>query len=163
MLGAVLALGVAGVMLANLLDESGNFDNYKYLLVAGLAGSIGATISVMWRITFGRFSPSNAIIAFQQGKKASVTLAILGAVRPFIGTVFGIIIYPLDRAELLPLKPPGTGADPLYFYAAIAFFAGFSERWAQSTLKNAIPLSGRAAPPSEALSLPPQPAGKSAR
>ena len=79
MLGAVLALGLAGVLLANLLDQSGNFDNYKYLLVAGLAGSIGATISVMWRITFGRFSPSNAIIAFQQGKKASVTLAIFGS------------------------------------------------------------------------------------
>lgn len=102
MLGAVLALGVAGVVVANLLDQSGNFDNYKYLLVAGLAGSIGATISVMWRITFGRFSPSNAIIAFQQGKKASITLAILGAVRPFIGSVFGIIVYALDRADLLP-------------------------------------------------------------
>src|SRR5512132_1573039 len=74
----------------------------RYLLVAGLAGSIGATISVMWRITFGRFSPSNAIIAFQQGKKASITLAILGAVRPFIGSVFGIIVYALDRADLLP-------------------------------------------------------------
>jgi hypothetical protein len=79
----------------------------------------------MWRITFGRFSPSNAIIAFQQGKKASVTLAILGAVRPFIGTVFGIIVYALDRADLLPLKPPDSGADLLYFYAAIAFFGLF--------------------------------------
>jgi hypothetical protein len=149
MLGAVLGLGLAGVALANLLDRSGNFDNYQYLLVAGLAGSIGATISVMWRITFGRFSPSNAIIAFQHGKKASVTLAVLGAVRPFIGAVFGIIVYALDRARLLPLKPPDPGADVLYFYAAIAFFAGFSERWAQSTLKNAIPLSGRSAPAPE--------------
>jgi hypothetical protein len=163
MLGAVLALGVAGVVLANLLDRSGNFDNYKYLLVAGLAGSIGATISVMWRITFGRFSPSNAIIAFQQGKKASVTLAILGAVRPFIGTVFGIIIYALDRAGLLPLQPPETGADPLYFYAAIAFFAGFSERWAQSTLKNAIPLSGRSTAHPDTHSPAPQSEGKSRR
>ena len=163
MLGAVLALGLAGVLLANLLDQSGNFDNYKYLLVAGLAGSIGATISVMWRITFGRFSPSNAIIAFQQGKKASVTLAILGAVRPFIGTVFGIIVYALDRAELLPLKPPGAGADPLYFYAAIAFFAGFSERWAQSTLKNAIPLSGPSTAHPTTLSSAPRPEDKSAR
>jgi hypothetical protein len=163
MLGAVLALGVAGVVLANLLDRSGNFDNYKYLLVAGLAGSIGATISVMWRITFGRFSPSNAIIAFQQGKKASVTLAILGAVRPFIGTVFGIIIYALDRAGLLPLQPPETGADPLYFYAAIAFFAGFSERWAQSTLKNAIPLSGRSTAHPDTHSPAPQSEGKSLR
>jgi hypothetical protein len=146
MLGAVLTLGLAGVVLANLLDRSGNFDNYKYLLVAALAGSIGATISVMWRITFGRFSPSNAIIAFQQGKRASITLAILGAVRPFIGMVFGIIVYALNRAGLLPLAPPDPGADVLYFYAAIAFFAGFSERWAQSTLKNAMPLSGQAHP-----------------
>ncbi|HJV09376.1 MAG TPA: hypothetical protein VJ653_06830 [Acidimicrobiales bacterium] len=156
MLAAVLGLGLAGVVLANLLDRSGNFDNYQYLLVAGLAGSIGATISVMWRITFGRFSPSNAIIAFQQGKKASVTLAVLGAVRPFIGAVFGIIVYALDRAGLLPLKPPDPGADILYFYAAIAFFAGFSERWAQSTLKNAIPLSGRTTPQPERPSPTPQ-------
>ena len=163
MLGAVLALGVAGVVLANLLDQSRNFDNYQYLLVVGLAGSIGATISVMWRITFGRFSPSNAIIAFQQGKKASITLAILGAVRPFIGTVFGIIVYALDRADLLPLKPPDSGADLLYFYAAIAFFAGFSERWAQSTLKNALPLSGRSTPQPDPLVLAPHPEGRSVR
>jgi hypothetical protein len=156
MLAAVLGLGLAGVVLANLLDRSGNFDNYQYLLVAGLAGSIGATISVMWRITFGRFSPSNAIIAFQQGKKASVTVAILGAVRPFIGAVFGIIVYALARAGLLPLNPPDPGADILYFYAAIAFFAGFSERWAQSTLKNAIPLSGRTTPQPERPSPAPQ-------
>ena len=117
----------------------------------------------MWRITFGRFSPSNAIIAFQQGKKASVTLAILGAVRPFIGTVFGIVIYALDRAGLLPLQPPETGADPLYFYAAIAFFAGFSERWAQSTLRNAIPLSGRSTAHPDTRSPAPQPEGKSLR
>jgi hypothetical protein len=147
MLGAVIALGAAAVVLANLLDHSGNFDaTYKYLLTVGLAGSIGATISVMWRITFGRFSPSNAIIAFQRGKRASLTLAILGAVRPFIGTVFGLVVFALDRAGLLPLEvPEGADAD-LYYYAAIAFFAGFSERWAQSTLKNAIPLSEQTAP-----------------
>jgi hypothetical protein len=147
MLGSVLGLGLAGVLLANLLDHSGNFDaSYKYLLIAGLAGSIGATISVMWRITFGRFSPTNAIIAFQQGKRASVTLAVLGAVRPFIGAVFGIIFYALDRAGLLPLKPPENPDAVLYFYAAMAFFAGFSERWAQSTLRSAIPLSGSTSP-----------------
>lgn len=152
MLGAVLGLSAAGVALANLLDQSGNFDaSYKYLLIVGLAGSIGATISVMWRITFGRFSPSNAIIAFQQGKKASLTLAVLGAVRPFIGAVFGLIVYALDRADLLPIKPPGTPEAALYYYAAIAFFAGFSERWAQSTLKNAIPLSAHSAPTTEPL------------
>jgi hypothetical protein len=78
-----------------------------------------------------------------------ITLAILGAVRPFIGSVFGIIVHALDQADLLPLKPPDSGAKDLYFYAAIAFFAGFSERWAQSTLKNAIPLSGPSAPPSD--------------
>jgi hypothetical protein len=163
MLGAVLTLGLAGVVLANLLDRSGNFDNYKYLLVAALAGSIGATISVMWRITFGRFSPSNAIIAFQQGKKASITLAILGAVRPFIGMVFGIIVYALNRAGLLPLAPPDPGADVLYFYAAIAFFAGFSERWAQSTLKNAMPLSGRGTSQSDTLPSPSPPEGQVSR
>lgn len=146
MLGAVLALGAAAVALANALDRSGIFDTtYRYLLTVGLAGGIGATISVMWRITFGRFSPSNAIIAFQRGKRASLTLAILGAVRPFIGAVFGLVVFALDRAGLLPLKLP-DGADALYFYAAIAFFAGFSERWAQSTLKNAIPLSEQTVP-----------------
>ena len=68
MLGAVIALGAAAVVLANVLDHSGIFDTtYRYLLTVGLAGGIGATISVMWRITFGRFSPSNAIIAFQRG------------------------------------------------------------------------------------------------
>jgi hypothetical protein len=50
--------------------------------------------------------------------------------------VFGLIVYALDRADLLPLKPPDTPDADLYYYAAIAFFAGFSERWAQSTLKN---------------------------
>jgi hypothetical protein len=102
-------------------------------------------------------STSNAIIAFQQGKKASLTLAILGAVRPFIGAVFGLIVYALDRADLLPLKPPDTPDADLYYYAAIAFFAGFSERWAQSTLKNAIPLSAHSAPTTEPLTPPVRP------
>jgi hypothetical protein len=45
---------------------------------------------------------------------------------------------------------PASGETPLDSgYAAIAFFAGFSERRAQSTLKNAIPLSGPSAPPSD--------------
>ena len=37
--------------------------------------------------------------------------------------VFGIIVYALNRAGLLPLAPPDPGADVLYFYAAVAFFA----------------------------------------
>ena len=59
--------------------------------------------------------------------------------------MFGLIVFALDRAGLLPLELPDSG-DALYFYAAIAFFAGFSERWAQSTLENAIPLSEQTAP-----------------
>ena len=65
------------------------------------------------------------------GKRASPKLAILGAVRPFISAVFSLVIFALDRAGLLPLKPP-QDVDDLYFYAAIAFFAGFSERWARA-------------------------------
>jgi hypothetical protein len=80
-----------------------------------------------------------------------------------IGSVFGIIVYALDRADLLPLKPRDSVADELYFYAAIAFFAGFSERWAQSTLKNAIPLSGPSAPPSDTLVLSSHSEGKLVR
>ena len=125
----------------------------------GAVIALGAAASCWWRITFGRFSPSNAIIAFQRGKRASLTLAILGAVRPFIGAVSGLIVFALDRSELLPLKPPDGADADLYYYAAIAFFAGFSERWAQSTLKNAIPLSEQTAPSADPQ-LPPARSGQ---
>jgi hypothetical protein len=62
-----------------------------------------------------------------------------------VAAAFGRRPANLDRAGLLPLETPTDDAS-LYYYAAIAFFAGFSERWAQSTLKNAIPLSEQPTP-----------------
>jgi hypothetical protein len=139
MLVTALVLVLAGIVASWMLASSRSFNTlYKFLLVTGVAGSLGATISVMSRMTFGRFSLSQAIIALQHGKRGARTLQVMGAIRPVIGAVFGIVFFVLERSGLLPLKLPESPAAMLYFYAAIAFLAGFSERWAQSTFKGVM-------------------------
>jgi hypothetical protein len=140
MLLTTLALVAAGAALAHLLSGVHGFQSgYRFLLATAVAGSIGATISVMSRMTFGRFSLGPTILALQQDRKVPKTVLVLGAIRPLIGGVFGILFFVLQRSELLPLKPPADRAADLYFYTAVAFIAGFSERWAQSTLKSVLP------------------------
>lgn len=121
-IGAVflLSIGLSGAF--SLWDVQGL---QKQPFVASIvAGSLGATVSVMSRMSFGKLSLDHTAGTQQ--------LIILGAVRPFLGCIFGVILHMLLAGGLLSLRAP-NGSE-VYFYAGLAFLAGFSERFAQDML-----------------------------
>lgn len=105
----------------------------KPAMLSWLAGATGAVVSVLSRMTFG-----NLALEYQAG---TVTVRLLGAVRPVMGAIFGVFVWVVGMSELLPLKTPSSQSTG-YFFPALAFVAGFSERWAQDMLvrigRNAI-------------------------
>jgi hypothetical protein len=132
-----LPLGIAAIAAALTpfigLGENPGSDPLQ-LLIAAAAGGIGATASVMFRITRGQNLEVN------MGGGALVTL-VGGAFRPLIGAVFGVTLYVLVEGGLLPLNSSGDGRHELMFYIGLSFLAGFSERWAQDTILQSAPVT----------------------
>jgi hypothetical protein len=95
------------------------------ILGALIAGGLGAVVSVMTRMTRGTL-----VLRFESGR---FLLRLLGIFRPFMGAILGLALYLLLRGTILPVAIPEE-AEQLYFFAGIAFIAGFSERWAQDML-----------------------------
>lgn len=139
---ALAVLGVAAMSFT--IGESGG--NGMLAVCLG-AGAIGAVISVMARITGGK----QLDIDSDQSKLITM---LAGAFRPVVGAVFGAVLYALILGGLLPLDVPDAGGqagggaeaggDIRFFFAAVAFLAGFSERWAQDTIVQSTPGTGRA-------------------
>jgi hypothetical protein len=100
------------------------------IITCVVAGGIGAAVSVMSRMTSGK-------LVLDPNVSTRLSL-ILGGGRVLLGTVFGVAMYFLVRGTILPLKVPEAPAT-FFFYASLAFIAGFSERFAQ----DALDLSGR--------------------
>lgn len=117
-LGVVVALAGAILVIDDVFPGA--------LLAAAAAGGIGAIVSVMWRMTVGKLTlePEAGLDALQR----------LGALRPFIGAVFALALFVLAEGEIVPLEHPEGGPSATYFYAALGFLAGFSERFAQDML-----------------------------
>jgi hypothetical protein len=100
------------------------------LLAAPLAGGAGALVSVMTRMTRGQL-----VVNYESGRR---TIRLIGAMRPVIGALFGGALYLLLAGGLVTIAQTPTDATKLlYFYTAIAFLAGFSERWAQDVVAGA--------------------------
>jgi hypothetical protein len=97
--------------------------------IAGCAGSLGAVLSVLTRIT--RAQTANSLnIDFQVGR---VLIFLAGMFRPVVGALLATGLYVLINGGLIPLKIPAQSRGE-FFFAAIAFLAGFSERLAQDAL-----------------------------
>jgi hypothetical protein len=92
------------------------------------AGALGAMVSVLQRMSSGKLK-----LEFEAGRDL---LEVFGAVRPFIGAVFGLALMALLLGGFVPaIKVPADGR--LAFFAALGFLAGFNERWAQDMLSTA--------------------------
>jgi hypothetical protein len=89
------------------------------------AGGLGALISVMSRMTSERVS-----VDWEFGKD---TLRTLGALRPFVGGVFGLMTFFALKSGVVALDIVNSNKST-YFYILFAFAAGFSERLAQDML-----------------------------
>ena len=89
------------------------------------AGGLGALISVMSRMTSNRVR-----VDWEFGKD---TLRTLGALRPFVGGVFGLMTFFALKSGVVALDIVNSSKST-YFYVLFAFAAGFSERLAQDML-----------------------------
>lgn len=94
-------------------------------IVCFAAGGIGALVSVMARMTSGKVR-----VDWEFGKD---TLRTLGALRPFVGGVFGLATFFALKSGVIALDII-NGSRSTYFYILFAFAAGFSERLAQDML-----------------------------
>ena len=102
-----------------------------------VAGALGAIVSVISRVNSGSF-------ALDADVGRGYTL-FLGALRPWIGSIFGLLTYFAVKGGFVGFGAPDTskGTNPFYFYCVVAFAAGFSERWAQDTLTGGLTGHGR--------------------
>ena len=143
MLGGVVVFTMLGILLGQLLAdvEITGFELTDFL-TAFIAGAVGAVVSVMSRMASGR--------ADVEYETTRAYLSLLGAFRPLIGAIFGVALYfGIASGVLQFIQPPQDPDEVFFFYAFIAFLAGFSERWAQDMLvmnsSKASPEAGPAA------------------
>jgi hypothetical protein len=131
LLGMLTFLVLAAITTAIVAASTGTLDTPAMLAVLG--GATGAVVSVLSRMSSGSLKLSP-----ESGKK---TIRALGFMRPVIGAVFGAVIYLfLDGGIVDVLAPPANGSH-LAFYAGLGFLSGFSERFAQDVIEQAVPKS----------------------
>ncbi len=96
--------------------------NFSLILLAVAMGALGSTISVIVR--------ANTFI--RQAEENNNDLFLTGFFRPFVGMSFAIFCVALIEAGIFSgifdLNSRKDAEDQVYFYVAIAFVAGFSER-----------------------------------
>jgi hypothetical protein len=141
----VFGLFIGGLVLLALAWTTGRIHMFAQagtqdLVRTVAAGGLGAIISVMIRISHGQ----RLDVETTQG---NFMTCLAGSFRPVIGGTLGVALYVLLQASLIPLQIPAQPADASYFFTAIAFLAGFSERWAQDTIVRSVPLPAPARAP----------------
>jgi hypothetical protein len=124
---AIAALATWGLLalfgFGDLQDES-----VREFYAATAAGALGAVVSVLMRMSGrGEFT-----IDHELGRTG---VLMVGAWRPLIGTVSGIVVYFLVQTPMLPLDEASLTVP---FFVVIAFLAGFSERWTRMVLSGAM-------------------------
>jgi len=124
---ALVAVGVAALFHS---FHPHNANTQQFFAAYGM-GAIGALVSVMTRMASA--GGKTFTLDYEVGRRS---IRRLGSFRPFIGAIFALVLYFALRGNLLQIKP-ATGHATIYFYAALAFLGGFSERWARVVLGSA--------------------------
>lgn len=134
--GMVLGFVALIAVLAAIVYFGSSIDAVEFsrILITLGAGGLGAVVSVMHRLTGGSLRLNYTA--------EHNSLRMLGAFRPLLGGIFGLVVYVFITGDLLDISgPTDSPIKTLYFLAAIAFLAGFSERFAQDTLSKATPVA----------------------
>jgi hypothetical protein len=124
LLGMVPVLLLIVLALVLRLADSQNLPARQALLCFA-AGAVGALMSVMARMNSGRVR-----VDWEFGKD---TLRTLGALRPFVGGIFGLMTFFALKSGVVALNISDANKST-YFYVLFGFAAGFSERLAQDML-----------------------------
>ena len=120
-LGLVLYMVLAVAIV--LLPLSNNTEHFlgvpvELLIIVIFGGGLGSIISIMVRIQ-----------DFSNMEKADrLVLIAIGFFKPVIGSGFALFVFALIRSGMLPVAYEADTEE--YFFFAIAFLTGFSERFA---------------------------------
>jgi hypothetical protein len=135
MLFGVVVFTVLGFLFGQLLSSvSITGFNLQRFETVFIAGAVGAVVSVM-----SRMSSDESWLEYETGRSY---LRLLGMFRPLIGAIFGVALYVgITSGVLQFIKPPSDPNAVFFFFAFIAFLAGFSERWARDILVPPEPAS----------------------
>jgi hypothetical protein len=127
----VLALVVGSIFLLSWslgwLDPT-DTATYTLFTVIGM-GAAGAILSVMTRMA----KENGFNVDYEVGRKS---VRFLGGLRPWIGALFALVLYLALKSNIVELLQ--ASKKGIYFFATIAFLAGFSERRAKVLLDSAI-------------------------
>ena len=155
MLGGVLALCAVAVPVGILLAASGAPVNLTTFFGCLIAGALGALVSVVTRMSADKFH-----VRHEVGRSYVQRVA---AFRPFIGGVFGLLVYfALQGGVIRQLDVPTDDRDRFAFFLVLAFAAGFSERLVKEVLRSTNGEEAAAttpAPKSDAAAPAPPPPG----
>jgi hypothetical protein len=96
------------------------------LILISMAGALGSIISIMTRIDGS---------SFKEGTAGPQAYVIIGLSKPIVGAAFALFVFALLQSPLVPLDIPQPDAENAqnaegFLYLALAFVAGFSERFA---------------------------------
>ena len=126
MVSGLVWLGILGLFALPVFDAVGvPHDPLKALYGCAVAGALGAMVSVVARMNQSSFK-----VEYDVGRP---TVRRLGAFRPLVGAVFGIVIYLALESHLMHIDT-GKANEQFPFFAVWAFIAGFSERFVRDTL-----------------------------
>jgi hypothetical protein len=127
MLAGVLGTAAFGGVIAVVLHFAfgvidPNSDDTRNFLACYAAGALGAVVSVLSRMR----KEDGFKLDYEVGRGPSFGL---GSFRPFLGALFGLAVYFALQGEVLQIDGPSTDGDKqFFFFALLAFLAGFSER-----------------------------------
>jgi hypothetical protein len=106
--------------------DPGDKETYTLFVVIAM-GAAGAILSVMTRMA----KENGFAVDFEVGRKS---VRFLGGLRPWIGALFALALYLALKSSLIDFVQTASRDHGIYFYATIAFVAGFSERRAKVLL-----------------------------
>jgi hypothetical protein len=124
-----------GIALALALWKSGEFNHPQTMatqtfFLCFVAGTMGAFISVLMRMSSNSFR-----VDYEVGRS---TIRRLGSFRPFIGAIFGVVLFFIVKSELLSIDlSTKSDSEEFFFYGSLAFLAGFNERFTNVILGKA--------------------------
>ena len=125
----LMAFLVSLVVVPLVLWSSVTWDlDLQEIVLSAAAGAIGAFVSVLQRMASDKSFP----VHYDLGKRV---LYMLGSYRPVLGAVFGVFTYFVLASGILGTSLPAK-TNHLYYYGALAFVAGFSERFTRVLAKS---------------------------
>jgi hypothetical protein len=134
-LAALAALAVAGSAVYSIFGTFHLRDaDTQLFFVCYTMGAVGALVSVMNRMAGG----GNFVIDYEVGRPV---LRRVGSFRPILGAIFAVVLYFSLRGGLIQIET-GTSEHTGFFYGALAFVAGFSERRAKILMGGASRVLG---------------------